>query len=1504
MVAGYDHSIRLRAIAETNQTNVPLKLTIASGMGEDTADTIHLQDLALNWPYDVRFTNEDGDELDFWREEYDAEDGTWWVLIDSLTAKEISYFYLYYGKSSDSDASSTPETVGVFYDGFETGDFSKWNTADSAWSVQGTTKYEGSYAAYGQGAATSQRNLSVAAAQHEVYVFEIKARDHILPLVITTAASKLLNAIEMVGGYFRWHDGDKLPTEPAYSVGTWYSLKVTIDFPNQTISWEIDGAYIGSEALTDHYGNPVASDDYITVFGSKVNLSVGINGYIDNFKSYPIDYVKWLSPETEEALEDGLYVVERRIDYSLKPEETMRSMAYNDHAIEFTVTHPVRFSPMSAGYTLWEGLLQDDAKHGISAHYTDGEVWCEFNNTETDTGKTIIDVTVAAFVSGRARTTLNYGGSAYYGTLSTKKHVAAWLETVYTTIPGTTDPWTFSALGVFPMAGVDLRKTSSTEFPIIYNTEGTALDPPASMGEWETDPSMYVLDSTCYCIKILIHYYLNSDPSNVLELELLPEYVVSVEARLAAVHQNIINNGDVYGSPMFCVIADTCEMPVSSYYVLSRFQSEYLEYLSGGSVKISISVGDYVAAITGNYNWQWRVFIEINGTRYYSSYQVGASSGIAESWDINPATGLAWAEGDLDTSDGVGVEINNRYVCSPPTHYWLYPTVSGVYPIISKSGTDYYNSYGALECTPGLWRVVGAAIANEYEYYLNDLRYCNLIGDMYMYDGTTISTDELNRRFESDLSEIPPSYSQINGFDVTASVFAWSDDTVNTYWRIFISVDGTRYYSDEYTTAGHPKLAKTETYSWDVNPATSAAWTYDELQGVTYGLEVTRSDKYDLVIFRPYELYADITYQAIKGPLDPIYHKLPVIDYTIQLVKYSNTPKFKADELRCVLPVGYYQPERTEIVLAKDGAHVFHGFIWQADQRPNKETQILAKAQSHALACRYIPNFFYHARNSRWMSVYSLDEVFSDAVPVYPNEYGWMAYCANDGEYERWINIEGYWDNPVLDYSTKHPLIYQLWGTYSNVGIFFLLNSMIPYGYAGDTDRYQDVAEISYNRAKFLMSHNPSNIPKVENLGCCLLDSNRVYWGWNGCDPEVVYTISDDDPTNMSDPVGGIKRFRQGAAETLFYDEYAYSGNDLLVSHNPGAFMVLFDHALDTYLRPGSFELEDKYLAVPYLFNGSYANAFSDFFFRLGQEVWFRNAANGFVYMDSASELGRAATLQFLDGKNSTVTKSIRDPPPACVLGNEFQPRISTDWMPARTWLTKIEYTQRTGDDLQEWIDLLWDEDKSTWTVKTQDKLWHIMPGDYVLAQARGQGLEDVRVRKAIITNTGTALTCGKRLYDLSEEWGQWRSVKGSTDADTDMPVQEQEIDLGDADGSQTFTIKAEEYEIGSWKCKLSVSWDLDVDEGYTADLASAPLGMFLVIQVNGKVVPPGRIQARGNSGSTEIDITEFCTCSTESDEVNTVAIKLWRGVTATNWRHTISGSITQYRRLEAVDNA
>ena len=1651
MVSGYLHNIRLRATAEANQTNVPMKLTIARGAGDNTASIIYLNNNALNWPYDVRFTNASGEDLDFWREEYDSEDGTWWIKIDSITANEISYIYLYYGKAGDSDADSGPDGIVTFFDDFESGDLSKWSLEQAGpgggapilFSVQSTEKYEGSYAVeaiHSRHTYYIYQNLSLnSAIAIELACMLEEGTGAFDAVYLTTASGKHINALSLGHEYF-YYNSDFLPI-PYRTNGEWNYVKIIVDVPLQKISWYIDGAYIGQDDLKDltHPAHDlIGTSDFITKVQCICPDGDDLVGYIDHVLIYPHAVAKWLSPETEEVLTDGLYVVERKIDYSLKPEETLRAYAYNDHALDFYIT---RGDPIS--YSLSHDALQDDLFHGISAHYGDGTFTCSFSNVLDDSGRTIVDVTVAAFVSGRARTVLDVGGVEYYGTMSTKKHVAAWLETVYTTNPATSAQWTFEDIGILPStdgiaAGADLRQTSGVEFPMIFGNESDPL--PDNTSEWPTDPSMYFLDTTCYCVKLLVHYYLDSDPSTILELELLPTgQNFSSSSPLCVVYQNIINNGDGFGYPSmptyYIIRRSPLTWPAENFYIYSTFQPEYLSYVDGESVGFAATVdNNFYAApylqMGDAKSFYWHVGstksagssglsastvyyckFTANQTGYIRKYFVYATgpgnvkvavysdsgsspssrlgytskavvagwneidlgsmisvsdeasywlaviansailaydsstgslksksatystfsyanpadtSGLSDStgtiicelpiyyaadidfddtapmtWDTNPITGAAWADGDLIEGDGCGID------------FWYFNTtgylaVGPLWPGIS----NYWSLYGDVTGTPGVWFVTSTylGILGEESTYTNYDTKANLIGDMYRNDG-----GPLVKRFESDLSEIPPSFSQINNISVVASALAWTDVTENTYWRIFINIDGTRYYSDEYTLAGNPYKPNENTFSWDINPATSAAWNYDDFQGIMFGVEVTRESDTDFVLFRPYELYADVDYQAIKGPLAPAYHRLPAIESTISITKNSNTPKFKADELRCVLPVGYYQPERAEIVFVKDGAHIFHGFIWQADERPNKETQILAKAQSHALACRYIPSFFYHARNSRWLSVYTLAEVFSDDVPIYPNEFGWMGYSARPiyidpnypnegGAYKRYA-IFG--SNTVLREPTKgNCTIYMLQGTHSNIGIFFLLNSMIPYGYAGDSDRYRDVAGVSYNRAKFLVAHNPSNIPKVENVGLCLADQDREHWGWNGTDPKLEFVVSDVDPMNISDPVGGVKRFRQGNPADLFYDEYAYSGSDLLVSHYPGVFMVLFDHALDTYLRPGEFELEDKYLAVPYVFNGSYASAFSDFFFRLGQEVWFRNSQDGYVYMDTGSELGRTATLQFMDGKNATVTKSVRDPIPAAVLGNDFQPRLSTDWMPARTWLTKLVITQRTGEDLQEWVDLLKDEDKSTWTIKTQDKLWHILPGDHVLAQARGQGLEDVRVRKAVISNAGTTLTCGKRLYDLSEEWGQWRSVKGSTDADTDMPVQEQEIDLGDADGSQTFTIKAEEYEIGSWKCKLEINWDLDVDEGYTADLASAPLGMFLVVKLNTKVLPPGRVQARGSSGSIEIDVTDYCTCSTSSDQTNTVAIKLWRAVSSTHYRHKITGAITQYRRLEAVDNA
>jgi hypothetical protein len=57
--------------------------------------------------------------LDYWREESDSTDGTWWVEFDSL-AGGSNTFYVYYGKTGDTDASSGADTF-IAFDDFERG---------------------------------------------------------------------------------------------------------------------------------------------------------------------------------------------------------------------------------------------------------------------------------------------------------------------------------------------------------------------------------------------------------------------------------------------------------------------------------------------------------------------------------------------------------------------------------------------------------------------------------------------------------------------------------------------------------------------------------------------------------------------------------------------------------------------------------------------------------------------------------------------------------------------------------------------------------------------------------------------------------------------------------------------------------------------------------------------------------------------------------------------------------------------------------------------------------------------------------------------------------------------------------------------------------------------------------------------------------------------------------------------------------------------------------------
>jgi hypothetical protein len=79
----------------------------------------------------------------------------------------------------------------------------------------------------------------------------------------------------------------------------------------------------------------------------------------------------------------------------------------------------------------------------------------------------------------------------------------------------------------------------------------------------------------------------------------------------------------------------------------------------------------------------------------------------------------------------------------------------------------------------------------------------------------------------------------------------------------------------------------------------------------------------------------------------------------------------------------------------------------------------------------------------------------------------------------------------------------------------------------------------------------------------------------------------------------------------------------------------------------------------------------------------------------------------------------------------------------------------------------------------------------------------------------------------------------------------------------------------------------------------------FLKISLNGKVIPPGRYLAQADSGSVQVDVSEYCNKSATLDTVNNLTVSLIGGMQKAlkpNYYHIISGSIDQYKRFVPLE--
>ena len=297
--------------ASGSESNYQMRIQLVKGSGVNSAGVIYLNNRCLNWPNDIRFTKADGVSLlDHYREEYDATDGTWWIEFTYIDVDDTD-FYVYYGKSGAASASSGANTF-IFFDDFETGNFSRWSSAGNAWSVQSLVKAEGSYAA--KGLYNTVRSLYVlispgrsVSIRSKIQYTHASATSEGVHAYIN-AATAGLGGIGFNSGYFRQDTGaayTDIPVPTSYSINTWYTTECVFDFVN--VKWRVaindvdkDGG--APRTMVTEAGGAVNTTDQI----SHIKCSAPGSGlgtvYIDQvfMRAYSYPEPTWSVPGVEE----------------------------------------------------------------------------------------------------------------------------------------------------------------------------------------------------------------------------------------------------------------------------------------------------------------------------------------------------------------------------------------------------------------------------------------------------------------------------------------------------------------------------------------------------------------------------------------------------------------------------------------------------------------------------------------------------------------------------------------------------------------------------------------------------------------------------------------------------------------------------------------------------------------------------------------------------------------------------------------------------------------------------------------------------------------------------------------------------------------------------------------------------------------------------------------------------------------------------------------------------
>lgn len=276
-------------------TDYQMKLLLGESAGT-TGDVVDCGGKCLSTFNDIRFTASDGTTvLNHWIEFITGSTpnqlATIWIKFNTIGTGATT-FYMYYGNVSAPAVSDGVNTF-LFFDDFELNNLSRWTTAQAQWSTQSTVKKYGTYAAYGDSAATN-RILSKTITLSDRFIIHGWLRPSLTTnycgylLVTQNAALKYPFTFGgLTSGHIEYFDGTYHDFSPVLTFlgGTWYEVDIYCDVPNNSFFLKYNGIVT----------NPVTTVlNTYDVSNVQLYLSATVNKdfYADNF------YIrKYVDPE-------------------------------------------------------------------------------------------------------------------------------------------------------------------------------------------------------------------------------------------------------------------------------------------------------------------------------------------------------------------------------------------------------------------------------------------------------------------------------------------------------------------------------------------------------------------------------------------------------------------------------------------------------------------------------------------------------------------------------------------------------------------------------------------------------------------------------------------------------------------------------------------------------------------------------------------------------------------------------------------------------------------------------------------------------------------------------------------------------------------------------------------------------------------------------------------------------------------------------------------------------